>query len=68
MLNNLRLMSGFSIAHFESATGLKYDAIEKKLSELNSLKLMKYYPSGYWKPTALGFKFLDNLQCEFLKV
>ncbi len=68
MLNNLRLMSGFSIAHFESATGLKYDAIEKKLSELNNLKLMKYYPSGYWKPTALGFKFLDNLQCEFLKV
>ena len=68
MLNNLRLMSGFSIAHFESATGLKYDAIEKKLSELNNLKLMKYYPSGYWKPTALGFKFLDNLQCEFLQV
>ena len=68
MLNNLRLMSGFSIAHFESATGLKYDAIEKKLSELNNLKLMKYYPSGYWKPTALGFKFLDNLQCKFLKV
>ena len=68
MLNNLRLMSGFSIAHFESATGLKYDAIEKKLSELNNLKLMKYHPSGYWKPTALGFKFLDNLQCEFLKV
>ena len=68
MLNNLRLMSGFSIAHFESATGLKYDAIEKKLSELNNLKLMKYNPSGYWKPTALGFKFLDNLQCEFLKV
>ena len=31
MLTNLRLMSGFSIAHFESATGLKYDAIEKKL-------------------------------------
>ena len=68
MLNNLRLMSGFSIAHFESATGLKYDSIEKKLSELNNLNLMKYYPSGYWKPTALGFKFLDNLQCEFLKV
>ena len=68
MLNNLRLMSGFSISHFESATGLKYHAIEKKLSELNNLKLMKYYPSGYWKPTALGFKFLDNLQCEFLKV
>ena len=68
MLNNLRLMSGFSIAHFESATGLKYDAIEKKLSELNNLNLIKYYPSGYWKPTALGFKFLDNLQCEFLKV
>ena len=68
MLNNLRLMSGFSIAHFESATGLKYDAIEKKLSELNNLKLMKYYPTGCWKPTALGFKFLDNLQCEFLKV
>ena len=68
MLNNLRLMSGFSIAHFESATGLKYDAIEKKLSELNNLKLMKYYPCGHWKPTALGFKFLDNLQCEFLKV
>ena len=68
MLNNLRLMSGFSISHFESATGLKYDAIEKKLSELNNLNLIKYYPSGYWKPTALGFKFLDNLQCEFLKV
>mgnify|MGYP001379524314 FL=1 len=67
MLNNLRLMSGFSIVHFESATGLKYDAIERKLSELNNLNLMEYYPTGYWKPTALGFKFLDNLQCEFLK-
>jgi Coproporphyrinogen III oxidase and related Fe-S oxidoreductases len=68
MLNNLRLMSGFSVAHFESATGLKYDVIEKKLSELNNLKLMQYYPSGYWKPTALGFKFLDNLQSKFLQV
>ena len=67
MLNNLRLMSGFSIVHFESATGLKYDIIERKLSELNNLNLMEYYPTGYWKPTALGFKFLDNLQCEFLK-
>ena len=67
MLNNLRLMSGFSIVHFESATGLKYDTIERKLSELNNLNLMEYYPNGYWKPTALGFKFLDNLQCEFLK-
>ena len=67
MLNNLRLMSGFSIAHFESATGLKYNIIERKLSELNNLNLMEYYPNGYWKPTALGFKFLDNLQCEFLK-
>ena len=67
MLNNLRLMSGFSIVHFEYATGLKYDSIERKVSELNNLNLMEYYPNGYCKPTALGFKFLDNLQCEFLK-
>ena len=67
MLNNLRLMSGFSIVHFESATGLKYNIIERKLSELNNLNLMEYYQNGYWKPTALGFQFLDNLQCEFLK-
>ena len=68
MLNNLRLMSGFSIVHFEAVTGLKYDVIENKLSELNNLNLMKYYPEGQWKPTALGFKFLDNLQFKFLKV
>ena len=68
MINNLRLMSGFSKNHFERSTGLSFDLIERKLNNLDQLGLMKETEKEQWVPTALGFRFLDDIQTEFLPV
>lgn len=68
MINNLRLMSGFSKNHFERCTGLSFDLIERKLNNLDQLGLMKETEKEQWVPTALGFRFLDDIQTEFLPV
>lgn len=66
MINNLRLMSGFSKKHFECSTGLSFHLIEQKLTNLQHLGLMKEIKKEQWVPTALGFRFLDDIQAEFL--
>ena len=68
MINNLRLMSGFSKKHFEGCTGLSFDLIKEKLINLNRLGLMKEMQKGRWCPTALGFHFLDDIQAKFLPI
>ena len=67
MLNNLRLESGFTEHHFELMTGIKFNVIEKKIINLKDKGLINYYPDAMWKPSALGFRFLDDLQREFLE-
>lgn len=65
MLNALRLHEGFTLADFERATGLAADALEPGLAELAARTLMTE-TGDRWRPTGLGFRFLNDLQAAFL--
>jgi oxygen-independent coproporphyrinogen-3 oxidase len=65
MLNALRLREGFALADFERTTGLSSAMIEPTLSELAARELMADI-DGRWKPTELGFRFLNDLHSAFL--
>ena len=65
MLNTLRLYEGFTFADFERATGLAAHALEPGLAELVARTLMAE-TGGRWRPTGLGFRFLNDLQAAFL--
>ena len=66
MLNALRLSDGFEEALFEERTGLS----GKKLRDAAKVALKKglidRLGSDFWQPTALGRRFLNDLQAEFL--
>lgn len=66
LLNALRLREGFSEAAFSETTGLKMDAIEAPLARAKAEGLIEESASGVWRPTALGFRFLNELQARFL--
>ncbi|MBF8291496.1 MAG: oxygen-independent coproporphyrinogen oxidase [Steroidobacteraceae bacterium] len=65
MLNALRLHEGFTLADFERATGLGADSLEPGLADLAARTLMAE-TGGRWRPTGLGFRFLNDLQAAFL--
>ena len=65
MLNALRLGEGFRLADFERTTGLRGSSIEATLAELAGRELMAE-SDGLWRPTELGFRFLNDLQAAFL--
>ena len=65
MLNALRLQEGFEPAGFERATGLPGAAILPRLGGLISRGLM-VESDGRYRPTELGFRFLNDLQAGFL--
>ena len=65
MLNVLRLHEGFANAAFELATGLSAVAIESRLAALAARGLMSQ-SGGKFRPTELGFRFLNELQASFL--
>ncbi|MEJ2299787.1 MAG: radical SAM family heme chaperone HemW [Woeseiaceae bacterium] len=66
MLNALRLVDGFEVSLFEQRTGLALDALEEPASEAFRRGLLEQSAQGRWRPTALGMRFLDDLQAEFL--
>ena len=66
MLNALRLPAGFSETAFSSRTGLSPDAISAPLAKAKSDGLILEVGSGRWQPTALGIRFLNDLQARFL--
>jgi len=66
MLNNLRLISGFTEKHFEESTGISFKYVEEKIYKLNELGLIARLPNSHWQPTALGLRFLNDMQAEFL--
>lgn len=66
MLNALRLPAGFSEAAFSSRTGLSLDAISAPLAKAKADGLILETGSGQWQPTALGIRFLNDLQARFL--
>ena len=65
MLNALRLTDGVDTNTFSERTGLPLSLISKNLDEASKKGLLDENPSKL-KPTALGLRYLNNLQEMFL--
>ena len=65
MLNALRLNEGFSAECFEARTGLALEAVRGRLEDAARRGLLQARPGG-WQPSALGWRFLNDLQAAFL--
>jgi putative oxygen-independent coproporphyrinogen III oxidase len=65
MLNALRLQQGFAPALFAERTGLTLNAIERELNAAEAKGLL-FRDHQLIKPTALGRRFLNDLQQIFL--
>lgn len=66
MLNALRLTGGFGAAQYTARTGLPAAPLEIRLDALMRRGLVEPAGTGRWRPTALGRRFLNELQAEFL--
>ncbi len=66
MLNALRLTAGFPRAVFVGRTGLPLETLQPRLRRAESRGLLQPHESG-WRPTALGRRFLNDLQADFLQ-
>ena len=66
MLNALRLVEGFTLGHFERATGLESAAVLPALTALERQGLMTQ-GGDRWRPSERGFRFLNDLQAAFLE-
>ncbi len=66
MLNNLRLRRGFSLDQFSRRTGLEFAAAMPGLSAARQRGLILDAGAGRWRPTERGWRFLDDLQANFL--
>ena len=67
MLNALRLVDGFSEAQFEERTGLAAGLLEEEAGAALERGLIERSHEGWWRPTDLGRRFLNDLQAEFLR-
>ena len=65
MLNALRLNDGFGSDEYQARTGLGLEFLHEKLSAGQAKGLLERRPEG-WRPTALGRRFLNDLQASFL--
>lgn len=65
MLNALRLRAGFTESLFEAHTGLQFDQVQGKLAQAQARGLMEN-TDEHWQPSALGWRFLNDLQALFL--
>jgi putative oxygen-independent coproporphyrinogen III oxidase len=65
MLNALRLNEGFAIHDFQRRTGLDAGCVEPALARAAGRGLLEPRAEG-WRPTALGRRFLNDLQAGFL--
>ncbi len=66
MLNVLRLSDGFSAELLWQRTGLAMAALGDPLNELIADGLLEEISVGRWRPSARGFRFLNDLQARFL--
>lgn len=66
MLNALRLPGGFDLADFVRRTGLSGDLLEHRMQPALQQGLAERRNDGGWRPTALGLRFLNDLQALFL--
>lgn len=68
MLNVLRLRDGFEERLFEARTGQSFAHIEPILEQALARDLVERCDLEVWRPTALGRRFLNDLQGLFLQV
>jgi oxygen-independent coproporphyrinogen-3 oxidase len=66
MLNVLRLNEGFTEQHFTARTGLPVAALHKRLETPSRKGLIELLKGDCWRVTALGRRFLNDLQADFL--
>ncbi len=66
MLNALRLVEGFSPRAFEERTGLAFEEIQPALAAAARRQMLECGPSGAWRATATGMRFLNDLIATFL--
>jgi len=67
MLNALRLIDGFPEALFVERTGLSTGQLAAAMSRPLEQGLVEREVDGTWRPTALGGRFLNDLQAGFLR-
>jgi oxygen-independent coproporphyrinogen-3 oxidase len=65
-LNALRLVDGFDWTTFETRTGLSRQVAEAVCSECAHDGLLEPVAAGGWRPSTLGFRYLNDLQARFL--
>lgn len=68
LLNALRLTDGFSEGEFEARTGLPAAGLRARLAPAATEGLLREADGGRWRPTPLGYRFLNDLQARFLPV
>jgi len=66
MLNALRLPAGVATTSFAERTGLSLQTISKEIERATDKGLLDSHPTTL-KPTALGLRYLNDLQELFLK-
>jgi len=66
MLNALRLPAGVATSSFAERTGLSLQTISKEIERATAKGLLDSHPTTL-KPTALGLRYLNDLQELFLK-
>lgn len=65
-LNALRLLDGFTEREFSSRTGLPAASLTATLLPAARDGLVDRRDSGRWAPSALGLRYLNDLQARFL--
>jgi len=66
MLNALRLSDGFEESDFVERTGLSADDLMNATLSSREKGLIQRDSDGFWRPTDLGSRFLNDLQSEFI--
>ena len=66
MLNALRLSGGFSARLLRERTGIDSAYLGEPLGRAIADGLLEETDTGHWRPTGLGFRFLNDLQARFL--
>jgi oxygen-independent coproporphyrinogen-3 oxidase len=67
MINALRLPGGFSESVFTTRTGLPKRVLSAAMRGPLAKGLVERLEGGTWRPSALGWRFLNDLQAEFLR-
>ncbi len=66
MLNSLRLTGGFDERLFTDRTRLPAATLRQRVGPLVERGLLEEVRDGRWQPTAIGLRFLNELQAHFL--